>query len=391
VLIDYYVEAVDALGNVTRSPIQHVWIGDGEGSTGGNDPRVTISPDPAIAGQSVTVTYDAAGGPLSSAGSVFMHYGFDGWGTINPTDPAMTFNSGTGFWEVTVPVAGSATAFDCVFNDGAGTWDSNNGADWHFTVDGGTPGGDEFVIDGVLDISATLVATNNGVSLWAGLDGTTLYLATQSASAGQDRFILLAGEGGAGALQTPMWAKGGQVAGWSAFIGNEESNNWNGWFDNSGAAQVASGATLEGTIELVGELGSMPDAVYAAVALYGTGDGAALDASKQVGPTVNGDGNIDGAEYVLIDLCALGLDCCAADVTTTGAGAGDPNYGVPDGQVTGADINFYVNGWVGGDVGVADLTTTGAGVGDPDYGVPDGQITGADINYYVNLWVAGCP
>lgn len=39
----------------------------------------------------------------------------------------------------------------------------------------------------------------------------------------------------------------------------------------------------------------------------------------------------------------------------------------------------------------ADMTTQGAGIGDPLYGVPDGLITGADIQYYVNLWLAGCP
>jgi len=79
-----------------------------------------------------------------------------------------------------------------------------------------------------------------------------------------------------------------------------------------------------------------------------------------------------------------------ADLTTTGAAIGDPGYGVPDGQVTGADINFYVNAYVAGDAGIADITTQGAGVGDPGYGVPDGLITAADINFYVNLWNLGC-
>jgi len=79
-----------------------------------------------------------------------------------------------------------------------------------------------------------------------------------------------------------------------------------------------------------------------------------------------------------------------ADLTTTGAGIGDPGFGVPDGQVTSADINYYVNAWVGGNTAIADVTTTGAGVGDPGFGVPDGQITGTDINYYVNIWVLGC-
>ena len=85
------------------------------------------------------------------------------------------------------------------------------------------------------------------------------------------------------------------------------------------------------------------------------------------------------------------LACSEADLTTQGAGAGDPGFGVPDGLITAADINFYVNAWFGGDLAIADLTTQGAGAGDPGFGVPDGLITAADINFYVNLWGAGCP
>ena len=53
-------------------------------------------------------------------------------------------------------------------------------------------------------------------------------------------------------------------------------------------------------------------------------------------------------------------------------------------------INYYVGDWVVGST-AADLTTQGAGPGDTGYGVPDGLVTAADINYYVALWVAGCP
>ena len=55
------------------------------------------------------------------------------------------------------------------------------------------------------------------------------------------------------------------------------------------------------------------------------------------------------------------------------------------------DINFYINAWVGGDPLVADMTTQGAGSGDPGFGLPDGTTTAADVNFYVNLWIAGCP
>ena len=96
------------------------------------------------------------------------------------------------------------------------------------------------------------------------------------------------------------------------------------------------------------------------------------------------DVNMDGVP----DECA---PACVADLTTTGAGVGDPGYGVPDGAVTATDLNYYVNAWVASDAAIADLTTTGAGVGDPGYGVPDGAVTATDLNYFVNFWVAGCP
>ena len=88
-------------------------------------------------------------------------------------------------------------------------------------------------------------------------------------------------------------------------------------------------------------------------------------------------------------LLHIPVACSPADITTQGAAAGNTNYGMPDGLVTAADIQYYVNLYVGGDLN-ADLTTQGAGSGDPGFGVPDGLVTAADIQYYVNLYVAGC-
>ena len=80
---------------------------------------------------------------------------------------------------------------------------------------------------------------------------------------------------------------------------------------------------------------------------------------------------------------------CGADMTTTGAPAGQLGDGVPDGEITGTDLSFFVNGWLVGD-SIADVTSQNAPLGDPQYGQPDGLITGADIQYYVNMWVSGC-
>ena len=75
VLIDYYVEAIDGKGVIARSPIQHVFVGDGSGSTPDDD-VVEISPDPAQAGQDVTITYNPAGRILASSSPVYIHHGF---------------------------------------------------------------------------------------------------------------------------------------------------------------------------------------------------------------------------------------------------------------------------------------------------------------------------
>lgn len=144
-LVDYYVEAVDARGNVARSPIQHVYVGDGQGGTPGGS-RVTTAPAPPVRGQSATISFENEGGPLASASQVRIHYGFDNWQTVHPADPPMTFNSGTGRWEITLPMPADRSQFDCVFNNGAGTWDNNGGQDWHFTLASiGTPTGHAFL------------------------------------------------------------------------------------------------------------------------------------------------------------------------------------------------------------------------------------------------------
>jgi hypothetical protein len=139
-LLDYYIEAVDSKGNVTRSDIQHVWVGDGVGSGGGGGPSgpvVAAAPAPPVAGQSVTITYDPAGRSLASAGAVNMYWGVNTW-TLITTTP-MTRSGSSGPWSATVTLPASATVMDVAFNNGAGTWDNNAGADWHLSVTPGAP------------------------------------------------------------------------------------------------------------------------------------------------------------------------------------------------------------------------------------------------------------
>jgi hypothetical protein len=335
-LIDYYVEAVDGRGNITRSDIQHVWVGNSV--TPGGD-AVEINPNPAVAGQSVLVRYDPVGGPLAGAAQVFMHYGFNNWATV-PPDALMTWNAAESVWNLSVPVSPQASQFDLVFNNGSGVWDNNDGQDWHFNVTGTQ--GPAFVMDGVRDAVAPAVAANGARHLYAALNGDVLYVATEDAGEGSDVFIYLADQ--PGPLVAANWAKAGQIAGWDAFLGDENNNDFEGWFNAAaGATQAATstnGGVLEGTIDLGLEFGSLPSVIYLAVGVYQTNDGGALVAAQQVPASINGNGNIDVLEYFLLQLVAT---------------PGDYNR---DGNVDNADYSIWQS-----TQGTSDLRADGNGDG----------------------------
>jgi len=354
VLIDYFVEATDALGNTQRSGIGHVWVGDGtidDGGDGGGNDRVSLSLDPPQAGEMVIVSYDANGSPLDGAATVLAHVGYNGWSIVQDPDTVMVDPDADGVWDAIIDIPTTATELNLAFNDSAGTWDNNNGADWTFAVEGGDPDAG-FEIDGLLDAQAQPIADNNGIQLWAALDGTTLYVACTPAGSGQDRFLVLAQQ--PGAMTGAMWAKAGQVAQWDAFIGSENDNNYAAWFDASGATQLASGAVLEGTIDLQGELGSLPDAVHLAVLSYASADGSTLDMTNQVRWTLDADSDAEPDEFARVELCDLGPDpCCAADLSG-------------DGVVSFPDVGLFLAAFAAGDL-EADFTGDDA-VSFPDVG-----------------------
>ena len=324
-LVDYYIEAIDARGNLRRSSIQHVWVGDGTGAPGGGGGTVvTLNPASLVAGQSVTITYDAAGRGLQNANQVKIHLGYNNWNSVVSPDAAMTPTPDPTDkkYTITVSIPSTASQIDMVFNDGASTWDNNGGQDWHFAVSGAQAG---WAIDGQRDAGSVEIATNADLSLrlWAGLRGDELYVATTAASAGNDRFVLLALPPGPGPLTNSPWGKAGQAAGWSAFIGNEVDSNWNGWFDAAAGAGAASasgglGGTLEGKINLAVENGgALPDRVYLAVASYPTANATNLIPSLVVPAKASGT-TLLASDYREVRLCELTGGCCPADFNGDG-------------------------------------------------------------------------
>jgi len=367
VLIDYYVECNDGRGNISRSDIQHVWVGQ-------NAPppsqAVVITPNPAQAGQNVAIEYNPAGGPLSGAAQVHIHYGFNNWASVISPDPVMTWNTTTQRWTINIPVSSTATQLDIVFNNNSGTWDNNAGADWHFTVENSVPP-PGFVMDGVRDASSIELASNAAgtMKLWADLQGDVLYVATNDAGEGNDHFLFLADV--PGPLGNAPWAKAGQVAGWDAFIADENSNDYEGWFDAVGTREAmtgANGGVLEGTINLREEFGgTMPSVVYLAAAAYGNNDGNALVPTMQAPAFVANNGNIEGNEYYLLDLSIFNPppDC-----------EGDTNG---DNQINGADLSVLLSTF-------GQNVTAGTGA---DFN-GDGAVNGADLSVLLGRFGTAC-
>ncbi len=165
VLVDYYIEAQDSAGNVTRSEIQQVWVGpqnsrphqwancDGQG-TGGTNPTTCVgaeavswSPANPTTADTITVTV------TNPARAANLHWGVNQWALPDAAyRPANTslFN-GTGP-AVQTPFSIPANCqmklkigpfnrpqqaiqkIDFVLNYTDGSWNNNNGQDWHITL-----------------------------------------------------------------------------------------------------------------------------------------------------------------------------------------------------------------------------------------------------------------
>jgi hypothetical protein len=320
-LVDYYVEAIDSLGNISKSPIRHVWIGNntGGGSGGGNSGVTWLPANPT---KDDTITIIVSG--VNQGGK--LHWGVNNQGNQWNTPNQVYWPSGSYLFNQTGPAIQSPmqgpvndtlkikigpfnnpiqvvnrVAFVIHFDDN--TWNNNNGNDFHINIDGSGGGSQTFVMDGQVDSGVPLLAINQGLNLYCGWNGSQLYVATNSAqSTGKDHFIFIT-DSLNNMIQAP-WAKNGMVVRWSAFLGNESTNNWSGWFDHNGNVQNASGSFLEGTIGLQSELGYIPQKVYVAVGSFETPDAGIL--FSQV-PAGNGNGHIEPTEFLDINLSALDI------------------------------------------------------------------------------------
>lgn len=126
-LLDYYIEAADARGNIRRTDIQHVFVG-----SDGGGPAVTFAPQSPRDCDAVTITYNATGRPLAGASPVSMVTSYNGWASSNVTVMAAL---GGDRWVATNTIASGTAVLRVLFRNAAGTvLDSNGGGGWSVAV-----------------------------------------------------------------------------------------------------------------------------------------------------------------------------------------------------------------------------------------------------------------
>ncbi len=265
-----------------------------------------------------------------------------------------------------------------------------------------------FTMDGRLDTSASLIASNAGINLYARYKSGQLYVATNSAqSQGADMFIIISNN--RNVLQNAPSGKAGKVGAWSVVLQNNSSDNSAHWLSADGTTQIkyvvdTAGTVLEGVVDLELLYGKSPTDLYIAVGKYGTGSGGTLLAQV---PSGNGDANIDPSElyWFLGAPPPSNTYFVQQGDKLTGSDAVKGLYGLYQGVSSGlsADGNTAIVGGDGDDNsnGAAWIYSRTDGVwsqqGSKLVGTTNGPITGGSLGYSVaisgdgNTAIAGKP
>jgi hypothetical protein len=143
-LVDYYIEAVDQHGNITKTPIQHVYVGSS--NPGGSANGIYWQPSYPTINDTITVHVP---NPTTTGQ---MHWGVNGWQQVNNvywpagstlfngSGPAIESRMDTINGELQIKigpfnnVAQSVNYVDFVVHYDNNTWDNNGGADYHIPI-----------------------------------------------------------------------------------------------------------------------------------------------------------------------------------------------------------------------------------------------------------------
>lgn len=148
-LVDYYIEATDVLGNISKSPIRHVWVGDNSGGNTSN--TIDWLPKNPTINDTIIIQLN------NSAKTAKLHWGVNytsnTWTSPNnvywPAGSVLFNNSGPAVESPFVSIGNSnynlklgpfnkeqqkVTSLAFVIHYSDNTWDNNNGQDYHIQI-----------------------------------------------------------------------------------------------------------------------------------------------------------------------------------------------------------------------------------------------------------------
>jgi chitodextrinase len=293
VLIDYFVEAIDNKGNISRSDIEQVFVENG---------NAPITPPPAPSGLTATavspnqinLTWPSSAG----ATSYLIKQGTSQVGTTTST----SFN-------VTGLTPSTSYTFTVIAVNTAGQSPASPSATATTLPPGATPP-TPFTLNA--QFKPGYLISHPGMRIYAAIRGTKLYVATWTpAGGGNDHFILISDTLLPTATTAAPWAKAGLMAQAAnkPFLASEStSSNYIGWFNAPVSSTAMRGSTagqaMEGVIDLVEAFGTVPPMLYIAALAYGTNDGASLAAQAPARQSGNGN-NIAPNDYLAIPTASL--------------------------------------------------------------------------------------
>lgn len=132
-LLDYYIEAADARGNVSKSDIQHVFVENDGGQSGPLPSSVVFSSDPRDCAP-LTMTYAANGGVLSNSTPVKMWLRFATNGVFTTYTMTNVGGSVTSVYTIATVPDNAPVATVYFQNDAETITDNNGGANWSTSI-----------------------------------------------------------------------------------------------------------------------------------------------------------------------------------------------------------------------------------------------------------------
>jgi len=181
-LVDYYIEAVDARGNVTKTDIQHVYVGVGSGTTGGGGgggtPGGGGGGTPPVSGFTMDGLLDASAQLVAEKNGMKLWCGTDGSKLYVATPDA---GEGSDHFVFVAKTPGAAVAAPWAKAGQVSQWDAyladendNTYTGWFDAQGAGVSatGGNGGVLEGVIDLLDEFAAYPDAVYLAVGLYAT---------------------------------------------------------------------------------------------------------------------------------------------------------------------------------------------------------------------------